>query len=409
MDFDAQWFFFCVAMLLTAVFSYAARTALLLEMRKTDKAKIDPHKSLLPAELAYLMRPGDSSHCLIVMVVDLVQKGLKRNFESVEHEVLVARYEKLIWDRVSAYIKDWSTQKAHELVPELKTKNPIIIVRGFWKLRAWFTKTLSATIGDLIKDPLSIRKYFSPAGITKVFVSIVTAGLREQVAGELRVSLLEKGLLVDAQRRSNFANLFVLGGFIHLIVASLIFTHYSEVRHWEAIAAFAFFAFFNGIFLRFMAFLPIFVPFYEEFSNVLDSVKRQGVRVAIMQGLLRLLRSVYFSAVCAIVAVIMVMQALVFGLVFHFHASNWWLNLFGIVCLSVNVILIADMFFLAHQVRNNDQATSYGQKQVQKHHKELKDLSLIQAFQKTLAEPGYNEQLSDIVAIYGIETLFLIA
>lgn len=407
MELDRQWLFFCIAMLLAAVFSYAARTALLLQMRRTERPKLTD--ALLPAELAYLMRPGDSSHCLIVMAVDLVQKGLKRNEDSMENELIFAQYEKLVWERVKNYIKDWSSQKAQELIPELKTRNPMIIVRGFWRMREWFTKSVASTIHDLIKDPLSIRKYFSPAGLTRLFVSIATSGVREQVTADLRSSLLEKGLLVADERKNTFANYFVIAGFIHLIAASLIFHYFSGVTHWEAISTFAIFTLFNGTVLRFMAVLPIFVPFYEELSNVLDSVKRQGMRVKAMQAVLRLLRSTYWALVIGIFAGLMVIQSLVVGFGLHLHASNWWLNLSGIVCVSLNVILIADLFFLAQQLRNSDQASAYGEKQLQRHHKELKDVSLIKAFQKTLTDPAYNEQLSDIVAIYGIETLLLVA
>lgn len=406
MEFDTQWDIFCGVLLLIAGASAVMRSVCLSAMRRVPGQSIG---ELQAAELAYLCRPGDSSHCLIVVLVDLVQKALKPLPPEPENQLSVVNYEKEIWQYVQDYVKGWSKQKAQELVPELATRNPIRIVVGFWRLRSWIAGTFKNFLDSFIKDPLHIRKYFSPAGLMKAFVSIAGSGLKEQLEQSVRETLLERNLLVAQELRGKFSAYFIVIGILNLIFTAILLVRFTGINHWQSILALTLCAAFNGALLRVLSVLPLFVPFYEELSTVLDSVKRHGMRIRTLRTVLKFLRASYWTLVGIISSGIFVLQALAFAYLLGLHSSQWWINLLGVISLTLNFFMIAELFSLSYKVGLSEQLSSNGLSLFRRYHKQLRKVSLLEAFAKTLSEPEYNKELSEIVALYGIETLFLLA
>lgn len=398
------WTFVCCILLLMAFLSFALRWQAQLLMRSTRA--IGNRARLQAAELAYLMRPGDSSHCIIVLIVDLVQKGLKRKNLEIDKEVMLVPYETSVWNAVKTYIKEWSIQKAQELVPEVSTKNPIKIAAGFWKIRFWLMDVLTNALTELVKDPRNLKRYFSPTGLLRVFLTVVSSGVKVQVTNEIRAVLLSHGLLVTDDRRRKFAMVFLLLTLVH--VGALTFFTFQLGSVWQIITLMLFGAF-NGIFLRAMKSLPLLLPFYEEVVAVLDSVHRKGLRIKIMRVVLKFVRFLFWTIVTLALIFFVVSQALIMSFLVHLNANNWLLNIVALIGLTLNFAIVFDLFLLSCNVKLNDQTSSEGQLQLAITQQNLKKVSLIDSFSETLTTAEYNQQLSEIVAIYGVETLFLLA
>ena len=406
---DSQWICFCASMMALLVLSLCSRVMLLSVMRKLAQPAEQPgQQALSPIELAFLLRPDDSAHCLIVLIVDDLQKGLKSPHLAAE-ELASRQYEVEIWNVLREYIKGWSMLKAHSLVPEVGTGNPVKIAFGFWKLRHWFVESFKSLFTDIIKDPRSLKRYFSPAGLMRVFLSLLSSGVKEPLVRNLRGSLLERNLLVPEMRRLEFAGYFRTLAVLQLLLLILLIAFVSGVSSWAALLGLTVCAAFDGVVLRLLAEAPAFLPFYDELSLVLDSVGRKGFRVNLLRQVLKTLRTIFWFLISVFAVVLLLLQTWFFSSVLHLASSNFYLVLFGLVALTCNFLLIAELTFRAIVVATHEQLSEYGKRLVAKYQTQLKTISPLTAFSTMLSAPQYDEQLSEIVAIYGIETLFLLA
>ncbi|MBX9689471.1 MAG: hypothetical protein K2X27_22365 [Candidatus Obscuribacterales bacterium] len=406
MDSQFSCFSFSGVLLLLAAFSYALRAYALAKMRKIEGSS--KPVGLQPTELAYLLRPGDSSHCLMVLVIDFLQRALKSP-QSMKDELAKVQFEKEIWNSVESYIKDWSKQKTDELLPELRTKNPMKIVRGFWRLKQWLGSALKSALTDLIRDPLSIRRYFSPSGILRTFVSLAASNVKEQLRTSLRSNLLVRELLLSDQRRAKFSRIFLGLAFLHFFVLAVLVAAFFSLSNWQSVIILTLITALDGALIRLVAELPVFLPFYEELSSLLETVSRKSKRIAVLRSLFRFLMLAFWSIAILLFMLCLALQSFAFS---YFGAApncSWYLALFAFVALSINFVLIADLFFLFFSVQNNDQLSSIAKLELDEYRKKLRHLSPAEVFAKTLISTDYDQELSEIVAIYGIETLFLLA
>jgi hypothetical protein len=385
------------------------RVTLLSMMRKlVPSAELSDKQALSPIELAFLLRPDDSAHCLIVLIVDDLQKGLKSPHLAAE-ELASRHYEVEVWNVLREYIKGWTMQKAQSIVPAVGTGNPVKIAFGFWKLRHWFVESFKSLFSDIIKDPHSLKRYFSPAGLMRVFFSLLSSGIKEPLVRNLRGSLLQRNLLVPDSQRSKYSGHFRLLSGLQMLAALLLVAFVSGVSNYAALFLFCLCAAFNGVVLRVLAEIPAFLPFYDEVSLVLDSVGRKGFRVNLFRQLLKTLRTIFWSLIAVLAVVLLAVQSWALSSFAHLASSNLYLVAFGLVALTMNFLCIAESAFLSIAVATHDQLSDAGKKLVAQYKTQLKSISPLTAFSTMLSAPQYDEQLSEIVAIYGIETLFLLA
>lgn len=406
MEPSANWLTLFLGLIFTASAAMAIRLYTLHLMKGGEPApsEIELH----PAELAYLMRPGDSTHCLIVLFIDLLQQKLK-DLSGIIQNPPQGQYEQIVWSSVRKYIENWSSQKYEELLPEFKTKNPLKIAAGFWSFQRWIKDSLAPAFAKLIKDPLSIKKYFSPVGLSKALVAIASSGIKEPLSEKLSLELQERGLLVGTVRRKQFSRYLKLLGYAQLIALSIILALTSGLRNWFSFAVLFLIALLNGNILRIVKTLPTLLPLFEELSLVLDSVKGEGIRMVFMRGALKFFRLSFWLLALGFSAIVLAGQSLLFGLISDLHYASWTANFFSILALSLNFLLNAEIFRQAEQISSADQLTISGEKLLKIEHQNIQEVSLLQAFTAALSEPAYNKSLSEIVAIYGIETVFLLA
>lgn len=408
----------CGLLLLTAVLSIVVRSFALAQMRRIAGTK--SAGDLHPAELAYLMRPNDSSHCLIVLLVDTVQKGLKAQVGSTADpaappalsgatsgstQLTVLKYENIVWGNVKDYIKDWSVQKAKELIPELKSKNPVKIISGIWRFRLWLWNAATGLLDEIVKDPRHIRKYFSPFALLRLFVSVAGQGVKEKLATDLKDKLLEKELLVSEKRRASYAALFSCLALVQFAAAAAIIYMLSGLQSMHVFAL-LFAAGVNGIVMRILLEIPSFLPFYGDIAQVIDLVKKKGFRISLLRAVMRLSRGLYWNLLAIVSLLVFLLQAALASLIF---SSPFFGNLLAIVAVSLNFASMAELFLLSFRVANTEQLSAQGQTKLLAEHEQIQKVKLTDLLSTALSSPDYNQDLSELVAVYGVETLFLIA
>ena len=376
-------------------------------MRNIGVSSTPPGK-LHPAELAYLLRPGDTTHCLIVLLVDAVQKVAKSQTQGAPGggtQLSQPAYEAEIWSSVKDYVQAWSTQKVQQLIPELKSKNPIKIVSGIWRFRLWLWNVLTGLLDEIVKDPRHLRKYFSPTALLRLFVSVAGAGMKDKIAGEVRDNLRAKDLLISEKRRGQFATLFSVLALLILSAPICTLIFFAGISSGQAASLLVLSAL-NGLGLRILIEIPILLPYYGDIAQVLDLVKKKGIRVAILKLVLKFSRGVFFTLLVVLSCVILSIQSLL--LMGFFHA-DFALNLLVLVIASANFALIFELLLQAYQIANIEQLSSQGQAIVDAEHAEIQKLKLTELLSDAMSSPDYNQELSDLVAVYGVETLLLIA
>src|SRR5262249_39068316 len=152
-------------------------------------------------ELAYLLRDGDMSHTMLVLITDMVQRAAKSRGDNTT--MVLQPYETVVFSNVRDHMKRWAQQKAEQIIPLSAFRSPWQFVIRFKVLKRFFAETLHQFIADTIKDPLHIKKYFSFTGIVRFALDLYTSGARQGVEENLRNILSQKGMLVPAQSRFN--------------------------------------------------------------------------------------------------------------------------------------------------------------------------------------------------------------
>ncbi len=406
MDYSLQWLSVCGLLCLAASLSFACRCLLLDRLKQVPRS--DVPVSVSPAELAYLLRPADSTHCMMVLTVDFLQKGLKSP-AALDEELQALDFKQEIWRMVKEYIKTWSEQKSHELLPELKTGSPLRILRGLWRIRLFVLDTIKVFFADIIKDPLQIRKYFSVTGLVRLFVSSLSSNLKTKLGDNLHASLLQKNLLLSSETRQLYANYLNILAVIHLAVCVLICVLVPHQIHWQSMLVLVVSAVANALLWRTIGELRNAIPFYEELALALRSVKREGYRFAIVRFLVWLVQKGVFLACLVTAAFTIGLETLILHQFFILQAVAWYFCTLGILAFSVNFLVMIDSLFESSRLASTDQVTSEGLKVLALCRSRMRNIGPIAALTNTLSDPDYNAQLSEVVAIYGIETLVLLA
>ncbi len=409
---ESTCFSFVFYLLLTAIVSWLCRYLVLKQMKKIGPASANAkplNTDLHPAELAYLFRPGDSSHCLIVLTVDALQKAVKAQGTNAPSAPALA-YEREIWPSVKDYIQEWSSQKIQEVIPEFGSKNPLTIISGVLRIRIWIWNLIKGFLSELIKDPLHIRKYFSPAVFVRLFAKLAASGVKDKLADNLRSSLLAKELLVPEKRRHQFSAYLALLALAQTIALTLVLLSLPPA----AVPALSFaltilVTLANGFFLRVFAFLPSLLPLYDEITQVLDSVSKKGFRINVLRAVLKLGRLLYWCITGIISALLLVLQSYLMAQFGGLNSANWAMNIPIFALLSINFFIMLGVLALAYRIRMIEQITLQGESQLKQYHLNLQKTSLTNAIARAISDRNYDAELSEIVAIYGIETLILIA
>ncbi|MBX9722287.1 MAG: hypothetical protein K2X81_12880 [Candidatus Obscuribacterales bacterium] len=406
MEYSWQWLSLCGLYVLVSASMFAIRRLLLDRMKQI--AKNTDSVSVAPAELAFLLRPDDLTHCMVVTAVDLLQKGVKSP-SSLGEEVYALEFKQEIWRVVTEYIKTWSEQKTQALLPELKTRSPVKILGGLWRVRIFILESIKGFYSEFIKDPLHIRKYFSVSGLLRLLVSLLASNLKNKLGDNVRSALLLKRLLVDPDSRQRCASRIQMLAILHIAVSVLLFYFCPAQISFIAIVVLVIAGLSNAMVLRGVAQLSQSIPFFEEVNLALKGIKRDGARISVLRFVIWVIEKGIFLLLSVLAVIVLIVQTFVLFELCMPKTLPWYFSTIALVAYSANSLVILDAIITSAWLANTDQVTSEGDKAIARCHARLRDVGPIKALSNSLADPEYNEELSELVALYGIETLVLLA
>ena len=352
---------------------------------------------LRPVEFAYLMRNGDVFHSMAVLVVDLVQRGVKSNMSTIE--IPLADYELAMWEFVKRSITTWANEKKDGLLLESFKKDPKAYVRRWSGVYAFLRKNLKPFVSTVTKDPKHLRKYFSFGGIFKLIADFTTAGYQQVFQKELKESLLARGLIVSAQRKETAAKVMNIVGVVGILFAAFFSTFILHSFFLFILAGFI------AVFTRGVLFLKSIIPFYSDILNLFTHIERGGVRLKVIQSIAITLNNIFYG-VAALTFII--------GIFFlHLYLQSQTINTpatyICAIAMSGFLITCCEILLTGMRIKSEEWQTERGHRLSEKIRKKIRTASPLDEFKNVLQNTEYNETFSDVVGLYGIETLLFLA
>lgn len=364
--------------------------------------------SLSPVEMAYLIRSGDMDHCAAVLVVDLIHRTVKNSEGEVVSGDDAPQYKKQILAAVKSYLRTKAEQKAQEIVDWKNVKTPAGIVTGVRKVHIAFTQRLKPFLSELIRDPKHIKRYFNPAGILRMIVDLYAAGIKSSLERDLESKLLSRDLVVSYQTRKRYSNyLWGVSAIGTTLLATILFLAFGQAG-WLA-GLILVLSLINGALVRTVMAARAFLPFYEEIAVVLDSVKRTGFRVALAKTILKSARLIFWLVLFLVSTLLFSVESLVlWGLAKSAAVTPAGLGVAFLTLSSICAFFIADACHAAIKVHNIPHPTIAGDVAMKTYSKALSKVSPISTISESFSSTEYDDRLSRLVALYGIETLWFL-
>jgi hypothetical protein len=391
--------YFCVSLVGLLVLLLFSR-ARLRRMCSAPRIEQSVASMLAPCEIAYLLRGGDVTHTMVVMAVDLLQRKLKNTSEDESH---LAPYEQNMWEIVTRSVKEWAMQKTQETVLA-GAKTPLQISRRVFFLYNFMRKTLKTVIGDTIQDPRRLKRYFAPSGLVRILADFTSAGYKQAFQTELRKDLLARGLLVPEETRLRVGKYFfqvaISGLVLSLIplflLASLPLAQ-TIISLLSALAA----AFLARLILSFRELLPL----YQELAIVAEKAERSGWRFKLLKTVLSSVNVIFWLA---LIVSILASIGIGFGLLLIAGQTANIQSLLYILAMTITYFVIFDFAFEGWKLHIEETPTPEAEKQLALLQKTYSQTSPLESFKSVLSSDRYDPTFSQLLALYGIETLLVL-
>jgi hypothetical protein len=358
---------------------------------------------LRPAEIAYLSSNGDISHTLLVLGADLVQRALKAKLSDDNRIPELAPYETRMWDLAKETIKDWALTKADKHLPMDIKKDPVEYVRRVSKIYNFVVHTARHFVVKVLQDPRQIRRYFKMSAIATLIADFSTAGYKAAFEEEFKNNLRSRGLIVPLMRKRNYAKnytlLAVAGAALNAVVIFIF------IQPWTFALGLVAMCLTSAILLRFALLLLHSIPYYAEIAEVIGHLKRQSWRLQMLRILIRsitaLTYGVLFIGFLALAGI--ALAILTFG--FH-HSHLVFLSIY--ILLTIAFMIPVQAFIDGWRLTIEERATAEGERQLNLVRHELAQSSPLDSFKEVLQTTEYVPTFSELLALYGIETLLIL-
>jgi len=390
---------------------------------------------LAPVEIAYLSQDGDTMFALLVLVFDMLHReskarlaalnwrgtgelALERSTDptldqeaNLDQELKLdplilhagSHYEERLKAVIKQSVTNWGEKKVQNMTGMINIKkDPVAFVRKLPFLYKILSAALRGTAQEILKDPRHIRKYISKTGLMRIVAEIGASGYKESFERELKEELLRKGLLLEDQPRHELArSYFLCFAVAELALIALILRSVPSHLHGGIIflvAACTAFAVKVAIGAR------SFIPLYDDLSEVLKHAPRHNFRTAALSAFLKLVNFILNA-----LSVIVFMSWLLTGsLILYFtHTVSDTTTYLMLLTMMVAQYLSSGFLFEGYRLSLHQSASP----RAVRHIKQLKARyrnSSIDALKSVLTDGQYTSEMSYLLAIYGLETLFFI-
>ncbi len=406
MEYMNLWPIFAAIMLCSTVAVVAMNRVLNCAMSPENKGTAH---TLSAIELGYLLRDGDMGHCVAVLVVDLIQRSIKAP-EGTIAEKHTTLYKEQILRSITSYLRTKAEQKTTEII-DLKTlKTPSGVITNIRKVQLFFVKKLHPFVSEIVRDPRHLKKYFSPAGILRVMVDLYSTGVRVSLEQDLKAELIARGLVVTDEARAECAKKMWLGAILGAIGAILLIGTLFWPNGILLASSISVAAVVNAIGLNVLLSVRSYLPFYEEVGIVLQSVARSGVRLTLLRALFGSAQVLFGLAFVIVAALALLVEGLIVYWISGTIAPIQYplIALVFLALLSIHFFACVMLAFKAITIERTPQPTVAGHIAIRQYKNGLKNLSPISVLNESFSSTEYDERLSMLVSLYGIETLWFL-
>ncbi len=358
---------------------------------------------LRPAEIAYLSSNGDISHALLVLGADLVQRALKARLSENSKTPELATYELRMWDLARETIKDWAITKVDKHLPTDIKKDPIEYARRVSKIYNFVVHTARHFVVKVLQDPRQIRRYFKMSAIATLIADFSTAGYKAAFEEEFKNDLRARGLIVPLVKRKNYARYYTILCFAGIVVNAAVIMLF--IHPWTFAAAMIGMCLTSAVLLRFALLLLHSIPLYAEIAEVIGHLKRQSWRLQLLRILIQVIKALTYAVVLVGFLALsgVALAILTFGL--H-HSHIVFLSIY--VFLTMAFMLPVQAFIDGWRLQIEERPTLEGERHLAALRHELASTSPLDSFKEVLLTTDYVPTFSELLALYGIETLLIL-
>jgi hypothetical protein len=369
---------------------------------------LDRKKRLSPIEVAYLSKEGDGGFALIVILLDVLHREVKDKITGGEIAITdksQRSYELLLKEAAGGSLKDWSMRKLAKIesVVEASRKDPVKIVTKLPVIYKFMRKGVEGTVQELLRDPRNIKKLISVPGLMRLAADIGTSGYKVTLAQELKDQLTDTGFLASDETRHRSIKI-LLGTFAScqfILLSLILLTIPSHIQ--------AFVIYFCGLFAALVVQACTgareFIPLYSDLSRVLAQVESSNARIEIVRMVLKFV-TIVLNTLSVIVFIV------IFGggsLFLHLtHAVNSITTYSMLIAQMLVQIIAFSYLFEAYNLHVGEMPTRGAKQYLAKLRKKYRQEETLPALKNMLGENSYNQDLSYLIALYGLETLLLI-
>ncbi len=374
---------------------------------------------LAPVEIAYLSGNGDSTFALSVLVFDMLHKEVKNRLASGAENVLITGssanlpaigglaakgtfYEERLQALIKSSFKNWGERTVDAAGLNIK-KDPIGFIRRVPLLYRLLLGALKGTAHEVLKDPRHLRKYISKTALIRILAEIGASGLKQQFAQELEAELLAKGLLLEPKPRKQLAATYIVC-FTTAQIAFVTLLLLAIPNHTQAIIIFVVAAF-TACTVKAAIGARSFIPLYEDLNEVLNHATRRNFRIRLLQIFLHTVNLILNGLSIIVFLVLLGLGSLILYLTQTVDSATTYLML---ISMMLAQYIAAGYLLEAYRLSLSECSSPLAQRHLKQLKARYRSSSSVDALKSVLLNSQYDPELSYLLAIYGIETLFFI-
>ncbi len=386
------------------------------------------HLDLAPVEIAYLSRNGDTTFALSILAFDMLHREVKNRLNSSSEPMLTSAsstsssssklpaiastptarpvgatyYEIRLQEIIKSSLKNWG-EKTLDATGLNYKKDPIGFIRRLPLLYIFLSKALKGTVKEILTDPRQLSKYISKTGLMRILAQIGSSGLRQEFEVGLQGELLAKGLLLEPQPRQKLATIYS----ICFIVAQIVFVSLLLLaipNHSHALIIFVVSAL-TASTVKAAIGARSFIPLYEDLCEVLNHATRRNFRIAALQGFIHLVNGILNGLSIFVFFVLLLMGSLVLYLTQTVDSPATYMMLLSMMLAQY---IAAGYLLEAYRLSLSECSSPLAQRHLKLLKMRYRSSSSIDALKSVLLSTEYDSELSYLLSIYGIETLFFI-
>lgn len=430
-----------VELLLICVTLLVMQKSLSDNQQKHNTDKSDADLNLAPVEIAYLSQNGDTSFALIVLVFDMLHREIKTHLStlstrsksgelSLEKELELeldlelaprpaknlpalpqekagstgSHYEDRLKSIITSSVRNWGEKKVQTVTGKMDIKkDPIGFVRKLPFLYKLLSAALKGTAQEILKDPRHIRKYFSKTGLMRIIAEVGASGYKESFEQELKTELLRKGLLLEESQRHKLArSYFICFAVAQIAFIALILQSVPNLLNGAVIFTVAGA---SAFVVKTALGARSFIPLYADLSEVLNNAPRKNFRIAALAIFLRLVNFALNGLSVIAFMILLLTGSTILYFTQTVHDTTTYMMLLTMMGAQY---LAAAFFFEGYRLSLHQSATPHALRHIKQLKERYRDYSSIDALKSVLTDSQYKSEMSYLLAIYGLETLFFI-